>query len=278
MRYSERVVVIEQARDSRFVTSARRLGVPVLIGDATVSGVLHQARAEHARAVIATTSDDLVNLEIALLVRELHPTQRVVVHLTDPSLAQTMREAANVRLALSIPNLAAPAFVAALFGDRAQSVLMIDGRLLATVDLQVGPHDVSLVNQSVRAVAVDYRVLPVAVCDAQGKILRRAMCARLAPGYRLVGITMVPDLERILRRDPIAKDCAVEVCACSLPARPWLASLFRLQQGLSAEAAEQALDALPACLASQLTRGQAEDLLALLQRERVTARLHKECG
>src|SRR5262249_34974090 len=125
VRYKERVVVIEKARDSRFVTTARRLGVPVLIGYATGSAVLHQARAEHSRAVVAATSDDLLNLEIALLVRELNPTQRVVIHLTDPSLAQTMREAANVRLALSIPSLAAPAFIAALFGDRAQSVLMI---------------------------------------------------------------------------------------------------------------------------------------------------------
>jgi Trk K+ transport system NAD-binding subunit len=275
VRYKERVVVIEQARDSRFVTTARRLGVAVLIGDATVSAVLQQARAEHARAVIASTSDDLLNLEIALLVRELNPTQRVVVHLTDPSLAQTMREAANVRLALSIPNLAAPAFIAALFGDRAQSVLMIDGRLLATVDLLVSAHDALLSGQSVRAVAVDYNLLPVAVCDAQGTILPQTMSARLAAGYRLIGITMLPDLERLLRREAVPRDHAVEVSACPLPTRSWLAALFRVQQGLTAEAAEKVLDAMPACLATQLTRGQAEDLLALLHRERVSARLRR---
>ena len=40
-------------------------------------------------------------LEIALLVREVNPQQRVVLRMADPHLAQTLREAANVRLALS---------------------------------------------------------------------------------------------------------------------------------------------------------------------------------
>jgi len=47
------------------------------------------------------------NVEIALQTRELNPRQRVVVRLSDTHLAQTLREAANVRFALSIPTLAA---------------------------------------------------------------------------------------------------------------------------------------------------------------------------
>ncbi|HLN26571.1 MAG TPA: NAD-binding protein [Gemmataceae bacterium] len=275
VRYEERVVVIEQARDSKFVTTARRLGVPVLIGDATVNGVLHQAHAIQARAVIASTSDDLINLEIALLVRELNPSQRIVLHLSDPSLAQTLREAANVRLALSIPNLAAPAFIAALFGDRVQSVLMIDGRLVATVDLLVPAQDPCLAGQSVRAVAIDYGLLPVVVCDTQGRLLAQRMSARLDAGFRLIAISLLPDLERLLRREPRPKDYAVDVDACPLPTRPWLASLFRVQQGLTAEAANKMLEQMPTCLATRLTRGQAEDLLLLLKRERIGAKIRR---
>src|SRR5262249_12206554 len=64
--YGERVVVLELERDSRFVTTARRLGVPVIHGDATVREVLRQANAPTARAVITATSNDLINLEVAL--------------------------------------------------------------------------------------------------------------------------------------------------------------------------------------------------------------------
>jgi Trk K+ transport system NAD-binding subunit len=205
VRCHERVVVIEQALDSRFVTTARRMGVPVLIGDATVSTVLRQAHAAEARAVIASTSDDLLNLEVALTMRELNPTQRVVLHLSDPHLAQMLRESANIRLALSIPLLAAPAFVAALFGDRVQSMLLIQGRMLGVVDLLIPPQDGTLSGQTVRGVASDYKLLPVAVLDRQGKLLPRPLDARLDGGYRLVAISALPDLQSLLRREPIRR-------------------------------------------------------------------------
>jgi Trk K+ transport system NAD-binding subunit len=202
VNYGERVVAIEQALDSRFVATVRRLGVPVLIGDATVTEVLRQAHAPDAKAVIAATSDDLINLEVALIARELNPTQRVVVHLSDPSLAETVREAANVRLALSIPSLVAPAFIAALFGDRVHSVFVIDGKMFATVDLVVSAEDSTFAGQLVRQVAAEYRILPVALLDARACRLADPLNCRLEAGYRLVAISALPDLERLLRRSP----------------------------------------------------------------------------
>ena len=205
IRCHERVVVIEHDKDSRFVATARRLGVPVLIGDATLTAVLHQAHAVQARAVIAATSDDLINLEMALMVRELKPSQRVVLNMTDPQLARMLRESADVRLALSIPALAAPAFVAALFGDRVQSVFLADGRMMAAIDLLVPAQDACLAGQSVRSVAAAYGLLPVAVFDCQGNLVTDPMESNLEPGCRVVGISMLSDLERLLRRDVVKR-------------------------------------------------------------------------
>jgi Trk K+ transport system NAD-binding subunit len=202
--YCERVVVIELSRDGRFVTTARRQGVPVIIGDATVREVLRQAHSPTARAVVAVTNNDLVNLEVALLVRDLNPGQRVVVRLTDPSLADTLRENANVRFAMSIPALAAPAFVAALFGDRVLSVCLVAGRLLAVLSLRIGPQDAALVGATVRAVAVNYRLLPVALTSADGTHHDthhdRPDDVLLGPGDQLTAIVALSDLERLLRR------------------------------------------------------------------------------
>src|SRR5262249_24063312 len=82
------------------------------------------------------------------------------------------------------------------------------------------------------------------------------------------------DLERLLRRQPSSAAYAVDVTGCPLPMRGWLAGLARMQRGLSAEEAEKALDQMPFRLGENLTRGQAEDLLARLLRERVAARLY----
>jgi Trk K+ transport system NAD-binding subunit len=276
VRSGERVVVIEQSRDARFVPTTRRLGVPVLSGDATVAAVLRQAHSAQARAVIAATSDDLINLEIALMAREINPGQRVVLHLSDPNLAEMLRETANIRLALSIPTLAAPAFVAALFGDRVQGVFMIDGRLLATLDLIIPAGDPCLTRQTVRALAIDYNFLPVAVMDAQGSLQKQPMHTRLDAGYRLLAICAVRDLERLMRREPVKGNYSVEVSALPLPARPWIVTMLRMHQGLSNEAAEEAVQRLPCCLGKGLSRGQAEDLLVQCQRERVAGKVRQE--
>jgi Trk K+ transport system NAD-binding subunit/uncharacterized protein YoaH (UPF0181 family) len=269
----ERVVAIERAADSRFVATARRLGVAVITGDAKVAEVLRQAHADTARAVIAVTSEDLINLEIALLVREMNEQQRVVLRLADADLAKTLREAANVRLALSIAALAAPAFVAAVFGDRILSIFPLEGRVLAVIDLLIGEKDTVFVGQPARVMAVDYGVLPVALLPQGGSGSGQAFHTRLASGDRLIGIVALPDLQRLVRREPPARNRGVEVDAIPLPTRAWVATLLRARQGITAEEAEKAIDQVPLRLASGLTRGEAEDLLAQLVRERVSARV-----
>ncbi len=275
LSYEERAVVIELSRDGRFVATARRLGVPVIIGDATVREVLRQAHAATARAVVAATSNDLVNLEVALLVRDLNPEQRVVVRLSDPNLAAALRENANIRFALSVPALSAPAFVAGLFGDRVLSVCLVHGRLVAVLHLRIGPQDAPFVGSTVRAVAINYRLLPVALTAADGTRHPRPGEARLGAGDQLTAIVELCDLDRLLRRETVPADCAVEVTGFPLPARGWLAQQLRLHTGAAAEEADKALDGMPVTLATGLTRGQAEDLLARLAKERVTARLRQ---
>jgi len=144
----ERVVVIERDRDNRFVSTVRRSGAPVILGDASIHEVMRQAHGVTARAIVACTNNDMINLEVALLARELNATQRVVLLQTDHQLAQLLREAANVRFAVSVPALASPAFVAGLFGDRVLSVFMIQDRLLAVIDLVIGQEDTHLIGQS----------------------------------------------------------------------------------------------------------------------------------
>jgi Trk K+ transport system NAD-binding subunit len=275
LRRGERVVVVERSQDSRFIATARRLGVAVIVGDATVPEVLRQAHAASARAVVAATTHELANLEIALLARELHPGQRVVLRLADIELAKTLREAADIRLALSLPDLAAPAFVAALFGDRVLSVFLVEGKLLAAVDLTVPPGDQHLDGQAVLALAIDYGFMPVGLVRADRQAEPNPAGARLQAGDRLTAIISLARLHRLLQREAVPRDWAVDVTGFPLAARPWLAQLVRTGQGLGAEDAERALGRLPLCLGTGLTRGQAEDLACRLGREKIAYQLRK---
>jgi Trk K+ transport system NAD-binding subunit len=276
LEYDERVVVIEQQRDSRFLATARRLGVAVIVGDATVLQVLRQAHAATARAVVAATDNELANLEIGLLARELSPRQRVVLRLNDANLAQTLREAANIRLALSIPTLAAPAFVAALYGDRVPTIFLVCGGLLAVYELLVQADDPILRGQPVRALARDFKLLPVALVGANHRPISQVEDQILSVGDRLTVIAALPDLERLMRREKLPAEWAVDVLSFAPEARQRLVQLLWQRQTWTPQIAENALDHLPACLGNDLTRGQAEDLCLRLRRTNVTARLRNQ--
>jgi len=60
------VVAVTREEGSAAVTACERIGVPVLSGDASRTETLDQAGVRRARAVVATTGSDAVNLEIAV--------------------------------------------------------------------------------------------------------------------------------------------------------------------------------------------------------------------
>lgn len=271
-RLGEQPVVVERRADNPFIASCRRRGVPVLIGDATIRETLRQARAKTARAVIVCTAGDLANLEMALIVAELNEKQRVVVRLGDSVLAETARTAAGVKMALSLPELTAPAFVAGLLGDRVLAMFLVGGRMVAVVEVAVRAEDAVLAGRSLRALAIDYRLAPVAVVGPDGKVREPDWAYRLADGDRLTGVAAVPDLDRLTQRAPVPTDCSVEVTAYPLAARETLLLHVRARRNPPDDVAA-AVGPAPFVLAEGQTRGQAEDLVATLRHEKVTARV-----
>jgi Trk K+ transport system NAD-binding subunit len=199
-KLNHQVVVVERLADSRFVEAAKRLGALVQIGDGTLEETLRQTRVESARAFIAATSNDLVNIEMALQVRHLHPQLRVVVRLDDPQLADTLRLATRVRYTLALPALAAPAFVATLLYDGELSLFWVEGQLLAALELVVHWYDPLLGGRTVSAVTKEHQLVPIEVI-ASGKTLPRDQYDHhlLKEGDRLSVVATLSDFERLLR-------------------------------------------------------------------------------
>ena len=194
------VVAVEANQANPFIAAARRLGAAVIVGNATVVQVLRQAHAASAGAVVAATGNDLANVEIGLLVRELAPKQRVVLRLIDPQLASTLRHSANVRLAVSVPDLAAPAFMAALYGDRVRGMFQVEGRMLAVYDLVIQDQETYARSTPLRQLAVDNRFTPLAWTTKAGGQKSWSAEERLAPGDELTVIVALDDLQQLLRR------------------------------------------------------------------------------
>ncbi len=119
-----RVVVIDRDEAGRHHGRARELDVPIVIGDATDTSVLASANVDAATAVAVLTSDDLVNVETGLVVRDrlgdrLGDRWRevpVVLRVFDRELAAGIEDGFGFRYVRSTAALAAPWFVGAALG------------------------------------------------------------------------------------------------------------------------------------------------------------------
>ncbi len=103
----ERVTVIENDVNGRFMPTIYALRVPTIIGDAKLERTLRDAGLADAKALISVTNDDLTNLEIGLNAKLLSPKTRVVLRIYDHLLAQALDERLEIHFAFSASSIAA---------------------------------------------------------------------------------------------------------------------------------------------------------------------------
>ncbi|WP_461036037.1 NAD-binding protein [Streptomyces mayteni] len=140
------VVCVEEDPEARGVALARRLRVPVVLGDVTQEGVLEAAKVDRAGALLALTSSDTTNLEAALYARTIRPELRVALRLYDDDFAtavyRTLRTAHPNALtrSRSVSSLAAPAFAGAMMGRQILGAMPVERRVLLFAAIEVEGH------------------------------------------------------------------------------------------------------------------------------------------
>lgn len=140
------VVCVESDPEARGLATARRLRVPVVLGDVTQEGVLESAKIHRAHALLSVTSADTTNLEAVLYARSVRPDLRVVLRLYDDDFAtavyRTLRAAhpqASTR-SRSVSHLAAPAFAGAMLGRQVLGAIPVERRVLLFAAVEVAGH------------------------------------------------------------------------------------------------------------------------------------------
>ncbi|MFY9615779.1 MAG: NAD-binding protein [Candidatus Dormiibacterota bacterium] len=178
VRYGYDVTTCDIPDDRGFIEPTRRLGVPVLAGDALVADNLRQLGVEKARAVIATTENDITNLEITLASRELNPNARLVARIFDPELAERAERRFDIHACRSIPTMAAPYFTAAALGPDCNTIIRRGGHLWLLAEAMIMPGSQA-------------DGLPLAEMEEDGQLKLVAVRDNLNESWR-------PDRERVL--------------------------------------------------------------------------------
>ena len=90
LRLGESVTVVTVQPRPEWIEAIRAGGATVHLGDARDRDRLLAAGLLEARALLALTSQDLVNIEVALDARQLRADLPVVIRVFDPTLAQQL--------------------------------------------------------------------------------------------------------------------------------------------------------------------------------------------
>ncbi|MER7932164.1 MULTISPECIES: NAD-binding protein [unclassified Streptomyces] len=140
------VVCVESDPEARGLAVARRLRVPVVLGDVTQEGVLEAAKIHRAQALLAVTSADTTNLEAVLYARAVRPDLKAVLRLYDDDFAtavyRTLRAAhpRAVTRSRSVSYLAAPSFAGAMLGRQILGAIPVERKVLLVAAVDVGGH------------------------------------------------------------------------------------------------------------------------------------------
>ncbi|GAA2452050.1 NAD-binding protein [Streptomyces glaucus] len=195
------VVCVEADPEARGLATARRLRVPVVLGDVTQEGVLEAAKIHRAHALLALTSADTTNLEAVLYARSVRPDLRVVLRLYDDDFAtavyRTLRAAHPGALtrSRSVSHLAAPAFAGAMMGRQILGAIPVERRVLLFAAVEVAGHpqlEGKTVGEAFRAGA--WRVLALDTAGATEERRVRPGADGASEGARASGLVWdLPD-------------------------------------------------------------------------------------
>ncbi|MFI5883599.1 NAD-binding protein [Streptomyces sp. NPDC051554] len=188
------VVCVEADPEARGLAVARRLRVPVILGDVTQEGVLESAKVHRAHALLAVTSSDTTNLEAVLYARSVRPDLRVVLRLYDDDFAtavyRTLRAAHPGALtrSRSVSHLAAPAFAGAMMGRQILGAIPVERRVLLFAAMTVGGHpqlEGKTIAEAFRAGSWRVLALDTATRDASEDVRRSGLVWDLPDTYVL---------------------------------------------------------------------------------------------
>lgn len=161
------VVAIESDPNNRFLHSAKSLGIPVIMEEANLASTLKSANVEKATALLTVTSNDMINVEIALCAKALQPKLSVVVRNHDPQFSYSVQQVFEFENVLCPIELATPSFAAAALGGRILGNGMTDDLLWIALATLITPSH-PFYGKTVKEASQDADFVPL-YAESQGR-------------------------------------------------------------------------------------------------------------
>ncbi len=135
------IAINEQEKKDWEIPNFTSLLSKLISGDCRQPEILELAKIQQCRAVILVTNDERINIETALIVREINPKARLVVRSAKENLNQMLAEYLGNFVSFEPTQLPASAFAIAALGTEALGFFNLDGQWLRVVQEKVKPSN-----------------------------------------------------------------------------------------------------------------------------------------
>ena len=187
--------------------------LPVVTGNGVEENTLSAVNVAQARAVLAATPDEWLNLEVALQVRRFNPDCELVIRTSDARFSENIADVVPHMHTLCVPVIASQAFAAAAVGGNVLDLFQLRQRTVFVVEHEVRAGD-GLDGRLLSEAAEGYAVVPVwyATTGRKARFWSPAdQGVRLHAGDRVVVLGPSRSLQWIERGVPRPRDTQLRI-------------------------------------------------------------------
>jgi Trk K+ transport system NAD-binding subunit len=195
------VVAIDKDPQARGAAVARRLNIPLIVGDGAREETLEAASVATCQALVVVSTDDVTNLQAALNGRAIKSDVRVVLRLYDGDFADRIQKAFNMNISRSVSYLAAPSFAAALLNREVIATIPINRHVLLVAEVPI-TTGAPLIGRGLAEVdqAIGVRVIGLTPAGQPNLLWSPSLEQRLGAGDRLLVVVRRAALSALLKQ------------------------------------------------------------------------------
>lgn len=250
--------------------------IPLFEGD--LNNSLSKVNLSTAKSIIATTEDEMLNVEIALKTRKINPQSNLVIRTFGQRLSENLAQILPKAQILSAYAVAAEAFAGAAFGENILDLFRLHNQTVLVTEYQFSEVD-SLNGLMLSEIAYGYGVVPILYqkTDCSEELMPKEY-RKIEPGIRLIVLATIDGLKRMEEGKigiyPRNWQIVIEN-AITEEARFEGANQIANISNFPLDKARYLINNLPKTLPIPLYKLQAQRLIRVLQKHQVMAHLKR---
>mgnify|MGYP001800302972 CR=1 FL=1 len=250
--------------------------IPLFSGDLNES--LSKVNLSTAKTIIATSEDEMLNVEMGLKARKINPSSHLVIRTFGQRLSENLAQILPQAQIISAYAVASEAFAGAAFGENILDLFRLYNQTVLVTEYQFTEVD-TLNGLMLSEIAYGYGVVPILYQNPPRPVeLMPKDYKKIEPGIRLVVLATIDGLKRMEqgRIGIYPKNWQVVIeTAITEEARFDGANQIAKISNFPLDKARELIDNLPQILPVPLYKLQAQHLIRVLQKHQVIASLKK---